>query len=154
MFKYAADTMVQEAGIVPLLHCLSVDSIMEGNTIKGIITESKAGRQAILAKRVIDATGDADIAFHAGVPYRKDPKEKLMGVSVSFGCSGVDVERLLEYTREHPARIGEWARNRISSTLEPGTRLPKRARLVRFPKAPFGEALGGTVLLKRGRQPI
>jgi len=110
MFKYVADKMVQEAGVVPLLHCLAVDSIMEGNTIKGIITESKAGRQAILARRVIDATGDADIAFRAGAPYRKDPKDELMGVSVSFGCSGVDVDRLLEYTKENPARIGEWAR--------------------------------------------
>ncbi|MEE9437172.1 MAG: FAD-dependent oxidoreductase [Candidatus Adiutricales bacterium] len=109
MFKYVADKMVQEAGVVPLLHCLAVDSIMEGNTIKGIITESKAGRQAILAKRVIDATGDADIAFRAGAPYRKDPKDELMGVSVSFGCSGVDVDRLLQYTKENPARIGEWA---------------------------------------------
>ncbi len=110
MFKYVADRMVQEADVVPLLHCFSVDSVMEGNTIKGIITESKTGRQAILAKRVIDATGDADIAFHAGAPYRKNPKEKLMGVSVSFGCSGVDVERLLAYTKEHPARIGDWAK--------------------------------------------
>jgi hypothetical protein len=75
-----------------------------------VITESKSGRQAILAERVIDATGDADVAFRAGAPYRKDPKEKLMGVSVSFGCSGVDVEELLEYTRKHPLRIADWAR--------------------------------------------
>jgi glycine/D-amino acid oxidase-like deaminating enzyme len=110
MFKYVADTMIQEAGVVPLLHCMAVDTIMDGETIQGIVTESKSGRQAILAKRVIDATGDADIAFRAGAPYRKDPKQALMGVSVSFGCSGVDVERLLEYTRENPARIGDWAK--------------------------------------------
>ncbi len=110
MFKFVADRMVQEADVVPLLHCFTVDAIIEGNTIKGIVTESKAGRQAILAKRVIDATGDADIAFHAGAPYRKHPKNELMGVSVGFGCSGVDVEELLEYTRQHPARIGDWAK--------------------------------------------
>jgi hypothetical protein len=110
MFKVVADRMVQEAGVVPLLHCMVVGTIMEGNTIKGVITESKSGRQAILAERVIDATGDADVAFRAGAPYRKDPKEKLMGVSVSFGCSGVDVEELLEYTRKHPLRIADWAR--------------------------------------------
>jgi rod shape-determining protein MreC len=75
---------------------------MEGDTIKGVITESKAGRQAILAKRVIDATGDADIAFRAGAPYRKDPKEALQPVSVSFGASGVDVKRLLEFARANP----------------------------------------------------
>jgi len=59
IFKYIADQLVQEAGIVPLLHCPTVDAIVEGNTIKGVITETKAGRAAILARRVIDATGDA-----------------------------------------------------------------------------------------------
>jgi hypothetical protein len=82
---------------------------MEGSTIRGIVTESKSGRQAILAQRVVDATGDADIAFHAGAPYRKAPKEELMGVTVSFGCSGVDVERFLAYVKENPSRLSDWA---------------------------------------------
>ncbi len=90
LFKYVADTMLLESGIVPVLHCLAVDAIMEGNTIKGVITESKSGRQAILAKRVIDATGDADIAHFAGAAYRKDPKEKLHGVTSNFSCTGVN----------------------------------------------------------------
>jgi hypothetical protein len=107
-FKFIADQMVQEAGIVPLLHCPTVDVIMEGNTIKGVITESKAGRQAILAKRVIDATGDADLAWRAGAPYRKAPKNELEGVSVNFGCSGVDIQRFLDYTLAHPSSIADW----------------------------------------------
>ena len=36
MFKVVADRLVQEAGIVPVLHCLAVDVIMEGNTIKAL----------------------------------------------------------------------------------------------------------------------
>ena len=97
MFKYVADTLVQESGIVPLLHCLGVEAVMEGDAIKGIITESKSGRQAILAKRVIDATGDADIAHHAGAPYHKTPKDKMMGVTLMFACAGVDKERTTTY---------------------------------------------------------
>lgn len=62
IFKFIADRMIHEAGIIPMLHCPTVNVIMERNTIKGVITESKSGRQAILAKRIIDATGDADIA--------------------------------------------------------------------------------------------
>jgi hypothetical protein len=109
MFKVVADRLVGESGIVPVLHCLAVDVIMEGNKIQGIITESKSGRQAILAKRVIDATGDADIAHRAGAPYYKAPKGELMGVTVSFGCSGVDVERFLEYVSDQPSRLSDWA---------------------------------------------
>ena len=108
IFKYIADQMVQEAGIVPLLHCTIVDVIMGGSTIRGVITESKSGRQAILAKRVIDATGDADIAFRAGVPCRMDPKEKLEDVSVNFGCSGVDIDTFLTYTLSNPSSIADW----------------------------------------------
>jgi hypothetical protein len=108
MFKVVADRMVGESGITPLLHCFAVDMVMEGGTIKGIITESKSGRQAILAKRVIDASGDADMAYHADAPCRKAAKEDLLGVTVTFGCSGVDVQRFLAYVREHPATIGDW----------------------------------------------
>jgi hypothetical protein len=100
--------MVQEAGIVPLLHCQTVDVILEGDTIKGVITESKSGRQAILARRVIDATGDADLVHRAGAPYRIGPKHELEGVSVNFGCSGVDIQRFLDYTLNNPSSIADW----------------------------------------------
>ncbi len=108
IFKYIADLMVQEAGAVPLLHCPTVDVIMEGDTVKGVITESKSGRQAILAKRVIDATGDADLAHRAGAPCRKDPKEQLEAVSVNFGCSGVNLDKFLEYTFSNPSTVADW----------------------------------------------
>jgi hypothetical protein len=108
IFKFIADQMVKEAGIIPLLHCTIVDVIMAGNAVRGVITESKSGRQVILAKQVIDATGDADIAYRAGVPCRMDLKEKLEEVSVNFGCSGVDVDKFLTYTFSNPSSIADW----------------------------------------------
>ncbi len=111
LFKVVADQLVLEAGIVPVLHCLAVDVIMDGDSTKGIITESKSGRQAILAARIIDATGDADIAYRAGVPCHKTPKEELMGVTVIFSCSGVDRETFLEYVEAHPATYADWGQN-------------------------------------------
>ena len=74
MFKWVADVLVEEAGVTPLLHRLCVAPIMENGAIRGVIIESKAGREAILAKRVIDATGDADIATRAGAPVCKSPQ--------------------------------------------------------------------------------
>ena len=108
IFKHIADLLVTEAGIIPVLHCTIVDTIMDGNTIKGVVTESKSGRQAILAERIIDATGDADIAHYTGAPYRIDPKDKLEEVSVNFGCSGVDIEKFLTYTLENPSSVADW----------------------------------------------
>ena len=111
LFKVVADKMIEEAGVVPLLHCLAVDVLMEGNTVRGIITESKSGRQAILAQRVIDATGDADIAFRAGAPCRKTPRDEMMGVTVMFSCAGVDRGRFLDYVRQRPATYRDWGKD-------------------------------------------
>ncbi len=108
VFKYLADQMVQEAGVVPLLHTQIVDAILDGQRVTGVITESKSGRQAILAKRVIDATGDADVAQRAGAPFRIDAKQELEGASVNFGCSGIDLKRFIEYTLRNPSSIADW----------------------------------------------
>ena len=70
LFKVVADALLREAGVEPLLHCLAVEPLVDDGRVTGVVTESKSGRQAILAGRVIDATGDADIAFRAGAPCR------------------------------------------------------------------------------------
>ena len=98
-FKYAADRMVEREGIRPILHCTAVAAIVEDGEIKGVITESKSGRLAILAKRVIDCTGDADIVALAGAPYTKGPKNELMSVTTMFHCKGVDAARFKEYIK-------------------------------------------------------
>ena len=110
LFKVLADNWVQEAGIKPLLHATAVDVLREGNNVTGIVVQSKSGRHAILAKRIIDATGDADIAKMAGAPYRKTPKEHTMAVTVMFSCSGVDKARFLQYVRENPMRYMDWGK--------------------------------------------
>jgi ribulose 1,5-bisphosphate synthetase/thiazole synthase len=111
MFKWVADVLVQEAGVTPLLHRLCVAPIMEEGTIRGVITESKAGREAILAKRVIDATGDADIATRAGAPVHKSPKKDMMAVSVMFSMSGVNKRRFIDAVRADPQTYADWSGN-------------------------------------------
>ena len=111
MFKWVADVLVQEAGIQPLLHRLCVAPILEHGAITGVITESKAGREAILAKRVIDATGDADIATRAGAPVRKSPKAEMMAVSVMFSMSGVNKKQFIEAVKADPQTYADWSGN-------------------------------------------
>ena len=67
--KYIMLKLLHEAGANILFHTLFVNTIMEGNNVTGIIVENKSGRQAIFGKVVIDATGDADVSYRAGVPY-------------------------------------------------------------------------------------
>jgi len=111
MFKWVADALVEEAGVTPLLHRLGVAPILEDGVIRGVITESKAGREAILARRVIDATGDADIATRAGAPVHKSPVKDMMAVSVMFSMSGVNKRRFIDAVKADPQTYGDWAGN-------------------------------------------
>src|SRR6202451_4728922 len=111
MCKWVADCVVEEGGEKPLLHRLGVAPIMDGGAIRGVITESKAGREAILARRVIDATGDADIATRAGAPVRKTPKRDMMAVSVMFSMSGVNKRRFIEAVKADPQTYADWSGN-------------------------------------------
>jgi len=67
--KYVMLKLLYDAGVNILFHTMFVDTIMEGNNVAGVIVENKSGRQAIFGKVVIDASGDADVAYHAGVSY-------------------------------------------------------------------------------------
>ena len=69
--KVLMDTMIGEAGVEMVFHAWGVDVIQDGPSVKGVIVESKQGRLGILAKRVVDATGDGDVFFQAGANYRQ-----------------------------------------------------------------------------------
>ena len=69
--KYLMIEMIEEAGVQVLLHCWGVDAIVNGASVQGAVFESKSGRQAILAKTVIDATGDGDLFAMAGASYER-----------------------------------------------------------------------------------
>lgn len=67
--KYMMVEMIEEAGVDVFLHCWGVDAIVTENTVRGVVFESKSGRQAILAKIVVDATGDGDLFAAAGAEF-------------------------------------------------------------------------------------
>lgn len=137
-FKFVADTLVQEAGVIPMLHRMFVAPIMEGDTIVGVIVESKAGREAILAKRVIDATGDADIAHRAGAPTHKHPVDEMMSVSVMFSMCGVSKTRFIEAVKADPQTYGDWA---VGGEWEVTTSGKEDAMFSPFLRKPFQKAL-------------
>lgn len=69
--KYLMDKMIAEAKVEMFFHSWGVDVIQDGAEVKGVVFESKQGTQAILAKQVVDATGDGDLLFKAGGNYRQ-----------------------------------------------------------------------------------
>ena len=107
-FKVVADRLVLEAGVRPMLHRSFVAPVLDGDRLTGVIVESKAGREAITAQVVIDATGDADVAYRAGAPTRTTPREEMLAASVMFHLAGVDPRGFLEGVRADPQTYGDW----------------------------------------------
>jgi len=110
-FKVVADVLVLEAGIHPMLHRTFVAPVLEDGAVIGILTESKAGREAILARRVVDATGDADVAHRAGAPTHLTPREETLAASVMFHLAGVDKAAFLAGVAADPQTYADWAGN-------------------------------------------
>lgn len=69
-----------------------------------VIVENKSGRGAILADRIVDATGDGDVAALAGAAYEKGENNngKVLPVTMVFGVSGVDTKTFRDYIESHP----------------------------------------------------
>lgn len=109
-FKVVADRLVRDSGVRPLLHCWAVEALVAGGAITGVITESKSGRQAVLAERVVDATGDADVAHLCGCPYTSLAAKERMAATAVFSCAGVDPARFRAYTERHPRTYADWGR--------------------------------------------
>src|SRR6516164_307370 len=61
-WKRVSDEMVREAGVELRLHSWFSRALVQDARIEGVVTETKAGRQAIMGSAVIDATGDLDVA--------------------------------------------------------------------------------------------
>ncbi len=89
--------MLLEAQVEVRLYTWVAAPWLEGQRVRGVITESKDGRQAWCAGVVIDATGDGDVAARAGALYRKgrDGDGGMQPVTVMFKVAGVDYERAI-----------------------------------------------------------
>jgi hypothetical protein len=88
--------MLEEAGVILQLYTFASDAIMDEDTIKGIIIESKSGREVIMANIVIDASGDGDIAAKTGAEFYKGREYdgKMQPMTIMFKMGGVNTERV------------------------------------------------------------
>jgi hypothetical protein len=107
--KLILDQMVQEAGIKMYFHSWGTEPIMDGNTVKGVIFESKSGRQAVLAKVVIDSTGDGDLLPYTGAEFEfgYPPGTRSGNLTVAFWIAGVDIVALDAYAKKYPEKLAQ-----------------------------------------------
>jgi hypothetical protein len=106
IMKDELNTMIAEAGVKLYLHSWGVQPVMEGNAMKGVIFESKSGRQAVLAKVVIDSTGDGDIFTAAGVEFdnQLSPALRTSMLAMVYWLVNVDIKRYDEFRKSQPEK--------------------------------------------------
>ena len=101
--KRLAWEIMEECGVKVLMYVMFVDVIKEGDQVKGVIIESKKGREAILAKTVVDCTGDGDVAFRAGAPMAYGNENGIaQPPTLMFSMRGVDSRKLRDAVADHP----------------------------------------------------
>jgi hypothetical protein len=94
--KLALEQMAAAAKVKLLYHTLFADAIVRDGRIVGCAIQNKSGRQVVLARQVIDATGDADVAASAGAPWEKGrPGDgACQPATLMFTIGGVEWDRV------------------------------------------------------------
>jgi hypothetical protein len=103
-YKLAADQLLDAAGVKLLFHAYAAAVIHDGSRIAALVVETKSGRQAIRANAFIDASGDADVAAFAGVPFEVgDGHGSGLFPTTMFRIGQVDAPAALEAVGEFKA---------------------------------------------------
>ena len=102
--KVLSQEILAERGVHMVFHSLSSVPIVEDGAVKGVVFESKEGRQAIFANVVIDCSGDGDVFARAGGISELDINEDDIHHTMNGSClmAGVDMQRWLEFRAKHP----------------------------------------------------
>ena len=129
LYKLCAQRMVLEAGVEVFTHTTLAGCTLEGNTVTGVIAQNKSGSTLMRAHRFIDATGDGDLAFLAGVPMQENEEKELQPLSFCFVLSGVDTDsELLRRYMYHSGKKGSSeckpVREKLLKLKEKGADLP------------------------------
>jgi len=113
--KFALEQLAGEAGVELLYHTLFAEAIVRNRQVVGAMVQNKSGRQAVLAGRVVDATGDADVAASAGAPWEmgRPGDGACQPATLMFLIGGVDWDRVkawrTDYKMEHVWRQAQQA---------------------------------------------
>ncbi|SEE56237.1 FAD-dependent oxidoreductase [Jiangella alba] len=90
LWKHVSEDLVLDSGSDLLYHTFVVGTLRAGRAVKGVVIETKSGRFAVLARVVVDCTGDGDVAARAGAHFEKGRDDGLMQpMTTMFRLGGV-----------------------------------------------------------------
>ena len=97
VWREAADHFLTRAGVAVLFHTAVVGVLMEDDAFKGVLLDSSAGRSRVLARRIIDASGDAAVVARAGGRYKFGDTGTVQNPTMFFRLGSVDLNHFQEY---------------------------------------------------------
>ena len=102
--KLLSQEMLLERGVRLVYHTWAALPIVEGGAVKGVVFESKEGRMAVMAKVVVDATGDGDLFGRAGAEFEDDiePADVHHSMNTAWLFGGVDMNRWIDFRAGQP----------------------------------------------------
>ncbi|KON30812.1 hypothetical protein AC482_02910 [miscellaneous Crenarchaeota group-15 archaeon DG-45] len=126
LMKLVKQELCEEAGVNFLLHAYIASSIVEDDTVRGLIVENKSGRQAVMAKVVVDATGDGDVAARAGADFEQTKGSRIvdgvergvMVVSNKAILANVDVAKLRGALKRNPNLIRDLMAEKVPDIID------------------------------------
>ena len=110
VWREVADDILEQANVTTLFHTAVTGVIMDKDTFKGVVIESNAGQSIILAKMIVDASGDAALIARAGMDYFFGDNGRIQNPTMFFRIGGIDMERYLDYYGNDticPAKVTE-----------------------------------------------
>jgi hypothetical protein len=119
--KCILNDMVAEAKVKTYLHSWGTMPIMDGNKAIGVVFESKSGRQAIMAKVVIDSTGDGDLLPFSGATFDGDidPKLRIANLSLSYWIDNVNFMKADDFRKTNPQKWDDLMRELLQKDGHP-----------------------------------
>jgi 2-polyprenyl-6-methoxyphenol hydroxylase-like FAD-dependent oxidoreductase len=101
ILKMVWETLALQAGVKVLLHTFVVDALLKNDRVCGVVAVGKGGFVTLRAEVVIDASGDADVAARAGVPF-EGPNEggPVQSSTTTFKLINVDVDRAKQVKKD------------------------------------------------------
>ncbi|MBI3451687.1 MAG: FAD-dependent oxidoreductase [Rhodospirillales bacterium] len=105
LMKIELFEMAEQAGVDLWLHSAFTGALVENNRVIGVRVHNKSGYHDLRTQVAIDATGDADVAVHAGAEYVQDVPEAALNATLVFRVAGVDTDAFIDDSRREPHKL-------------------------------------------------
>jgi flavin-dependent dehydrogenase len=119
--KWVLERMAEECACGLLYHAFFAEALVEEGRVTGAVLQSKDGRQAVLAQRVVDCTGDGDVAARAGCAYDVGDEETgfCQPMTLMFTIGGVEREKVRAFQKDNYGLDHVWKKAQEDGFMRP-----------------------------------